>query len=88
MKLWIVAIHIALVATNIWVTAHFPEDNDFAEFEDDEEKPPAVSTNSISEHSETVDDNQHFVEEEDKEEDDVSVEDGDIYFDHFQVIFS
>ncbi|KOC59582.1 Coiled-coil domain-containing protein 47 [Habropoda laboriosa] len=41
MKLWLVIIHIILVATNIWVTAHFhdelPEDNEFAEFEDFEE---------------------------------------------------
>ena len=51
MKVWLVAIHIALVGTNLWVGAHFneelSEDNEFAEFEDfdDEKLKPAIPLN-------------------------------------------
>lgn len=84
MKLWFVVLHIILVGTNLWVTAHFHEDvhedNEFAEFEDfEEEKPkaPAVAERETDEFIETEKD-QTF------EEDDVLVEDADSEFDHFQ----
>lgn len=86
MKLWLVIIHIILVATNLWATAHFheelSEDNEFAEFEDlDEEKPSQPVSNehrSNEKFKETVND-QDF-----DEEDDVLIVDGDSEFDHFQ----
>ncbi|KAI4480169.1 hypothetical protein M0804_010530 [Polistes exclamans] len=84
MKLWLVIIHIVLVATNIWVTAHFheelPEDNEFAEFEDFEEDKPnsAAPSDHITEHHKEADLNEDF------EEDDVLIVDGDSEFDHFQ----
>lgn len=82
MKLWLVVIHIILVATNIWVTAHFheelPEDNEFAEFEDFEEEKPAQSLNDRgTEQFTESDSNQDF------EEEDVLIVDGDSEFDHF-----
>ncbi|KAK9308044.1 hypothetical protein QLX08_001778 [Tetragonisca angustula] len=84
MKLWLAVVHIILVATNIWVTAHFheelPEDNEFAEFEDFEEEKPAQTINDRStEHlKESNNNNQDF------EEEDVLIVDGDSEFDHFQ----
>lgn len=85
MKLWLVVLHIIFVATNLWVTAHFSEepleDNEFAEFEDFEEEKPVVKVNSIPEHPPTEfedTEKDHF------EEDDVSIEDPDNEFDHFQ----
>ncbi|OAD56719.1 Coiled-coil domain-containing protein 47 [Eufriesea mexicana] len=83
MKLWLVIIHIILVATNIWVTAHFheelPEDNEFAEFEDfEEEKPTQTINDRNTEHVKESHDNQDF------EEEDVLIVDGDSEFDHFQ----
>ncbi|CAL7950169.1 unnamed protein product [Xylocopa violacea] len=83
MKLWLVVVHIVLVATNIWVTAHFheelPEDNEFAEFEDFEEEKPAQTINDRNtEHFKDSSDNQDF------EEEDVLIVDGDSEFDHFQ----
>lgn len=84
MKLWLVIVHIVLVATNVWVTAHFheelPEDNEFAEFEDfEEEKPAQVVNDHSTEHVQESNDNQDFDEEED-----VLIVDGDSEFDHFQ----
>ena len=84
MKLWLVVLHIVLVGTNLWVTAHFhedlPEDNEFAEFEDFEEE---KSNNPVTEQEEDkfveADNDQNFDEE------DVLVEDADSEFDHFQV---
>ncbi|XP_015191313.1 PREDICTED: coiled-coil domain-containing protein 47 isoform X2 [Polistes dominula] len=86
MKLWLVIIHIVLVATNIWVTAHFheevTEDNEFAEFEDFEEDKPAAaappSDHTTEHHHKEADLNEDF------EEDDVLIVDGDSEFDHFQ----
>ncbi|XP_026300645.1 coiled-coil domain-containing protein 47 isoform X2 [Apis mellifera] len=83
MKLWLVVLHIVLVATNIWVTAHFheelPEDNEFAEFEDFEEEKTSQTINDRNiEHLQESNNNQDF------EEDDVLIVDGDSEFDHFQ----
>lgn len=83
MKLWLVVLHIVLVATNIWVTAHFheelPEDNEFAEFEDfEEEKTSQTINDRNTEHLQESNNNQDF------EEDDVLIVDGDSEFDHFQ----
>lgn len=82
MKLWIVIVHIILVATNLWVTAHFheevSEDNEFAEFEDFEEE----KLNTHNEH--VVESVQESDLDQDFEEDDVLVTDGDSEFDHFQ----
>lgn len=83
MRLWLVALHIALVGTNLWVTAHFqeelPEDNEFAEFEDfEEEKPNLGAQEDLVEQFSESELNDGF------EEDDVLVEDGDSEFDHFQ----
>ncbi|XP_012273888.1 coiled-coil domain-containing protein 47 isoform X2 [Orussus abietinus] len=83
MKLWLVAIHIFLVATNLWVTANFhnevPEDNEFAEFEDfEEEKPSAPAIDRMTEEFREAERSEAF------DEDDVMVEDGDGEFDHFQ----
>jgi len=85
MKLWLVIAHIILVATNLWVTAHFqgdvPEDNEFAEFEDSEEEKPSVSkvisNKYVPESSQEANSNQNY-------EDDVVVVDGDSEYDHFQ----
>ncbi|XP_034177939.1 PAT complex subunit CCDC47-like [Osmia lignaria lignaria] len=78
MKLWLVVVHIILVATNIWVTAHFheelPEDNEFAEFEDFEDEKPSHTINDLKESNNN----------EDFEEEDVLIVDGDSEFDHFQ----
>lgn len=91
MKLWLVVLHIILVGTNLWVTAHFHEDiredNEFAEFEDFEEEksqPPAKN----NEPDEFVGPDEFVETEKDQtfEEDDVMVEDADSEFDHFQVI--
>ena len=86
MKLWLVVLHIVLVGTNLWVTAHFHEDvskdNEFAEFEDFEEE----KTNSRVEVQPEEED--EFVEpdkDQNFDEEDVLVEDGDSEFDHFQV---
>lgn len=83
MKLWVVIAHIVLVATNLWVTAHFqeevPEDNEFAEFEDFEEEKPSLPIERVSESIQK--------EDQDFEEDEVDVSDvadGDSEFDHFQ----
>ncbi|XP_014478117.1 PREDICTED: coiled-coil domain-containing protein 47 isoform X2 [Dinoponera quadriceps] len=82
MKLWIVIVHITLVATNLWVTAHFheevPEDNEFAEFEDFEEEKLSTHNERVAESVQESNLNQDF------EEDDVLVSDGDSEFDHFQ----
>ncbi|XP_046752759.1 PAT complex subunit CCDC47 [Diprion similis] len=83
MRLWLVALHIALVGTNLWVTAHFqeelPEDNEFAEFEDfEEEKPNLGVPDDLVEQFSEAELTDGF------EEDDVLVEDGDSEFDHFQ----
>lgn len=82
MKLWLVIAHITLVATNLWVTAHFheeaSEDNEFAEFEDFEEEKSSVFVEYVPEIPQEADLNQDF------EEDDVLVADGDSEFDHFQ----
>ncbi|XP_076650586.1 PAT complex subunit CCDC47-like isoform X2 [Halictus rubicundus] len=82
MKLGLVIIHIVLVATNIWVTAHFheelPEDNEFAEFEDfEEEKLTQLVDDRVVEHSKESNINQDF------DEDDVLIVDNDNEFDHF-----
>ncbi|XP_078033215.1 PAT complex subunit CCDC47 isoform X3 [Augochlora pura] len=82
MKLWLVVVHIVLVATNIRVRAHFheelPEDNEFAEFEDFEEEKPAQSINDrVVEHIKESNINQDF------DEDDVLTVDSDNEFDHF-----
>lgn len=98
MKLWLVAVHIALVGTNIWVGAHFHdeliEDNEFAEFEEFEETKSGVSNTGdrLSEQFKAAQSQNGFMEtdgasEEDEEEDDedgAMVEDGDGEFDHFQ----
>lgn len=82
MKLWLVAVHITLVATNLWVTAHFhedvSEDNEFAEFEEFEEEKPIASAERVSELPREAETSQEF------EEDDVLVVDADSEFDHFQ----
>lgn len=92
MKLWLVALHIALVATNLWVTGHFqdshPDDNEFAEFEDFDDDAPRKEV--VTERSE---EREQFAEvpdlrqdngfEEEEEEEDVMVEDADNEFDHF-----
>lgn len=82
MRLWLVAVHILLVGTNLWVTAHYqeelPEDNEFAEFEDFEEEKPNVPPIDQLVDQFKVDLNEGF------EEDDVLVEDADNEFDHFQ----
>lgn len=81
--MWVVIAHIVLVATNLWVTAHFqeevPEDNEFAEFEDFEEEKPSLHVERVSESIQK--------EDQDFEEDEVDVSDvadGDSEFDHFQ----
>lgn len=83
MKVWLVVIHIALVATNLWATAHFheemPEDNEFAEFEDFEDDKPQKIPNNIDQQSKN-DMELDLV----SEEDDIQIEDEDIDFDHFQ----
>ncbi|KAJ8687374.1 hypothetical protein QAD02_023168 [Eretmocerus hayati] len=80
MKLWLAVLHIILVGTNIWVTAHYqvdevPEDNEFAEFEDfDEEKPTGGAASKVDRSSfKTEDEEQDDV----YEEDDVSIDDAD-----------
>ncbi|KAL7301088.1 hypothetical protein TKK_0006356 [Trichogramma kaykai] len=86
MKLWLVLLHIILVGTNLWVTAHYQEelfeDNEFAEFEDFEDEKlthkAASNQNHPSPQLKDVEKNAPY------EEDDVSVEDGDNEFDHFQ----
>lgn len=90
-------IHIALVATNVWVMAHFrkelPEDNEFAEFEDFEEETsssPAPAERAVERTVEgTVERTVEHVEvadtsSQDFDEDDVLIVDGDNEFDHFQ----
>ncbi|KAH0546943.1 PAT complex subunit CCDC47 [Cotesia glomerata] len=51
MKLWLVVIHIILVGTNLWATAHYneevTEDNEFAEFEDFEDEKPASASDQF-----------------------------------------
>ncbi|XP_014215851.1 coiled-coil domain-containing protein 47 [Copidosoma floridanum] len=86
MKLWIVVLHIVLVGTNLWATAHFQddptEDNEFAEFEDFEEEKPIVENVPKSEQP------MPQFEDEDKdgnfEEDKESIEDVDNEFEHFK----
>lgn len=74
--------HITLVATNLWVTAHFqeevPEDNEFAEFEDFEEEKLSAHNERIVDSVQKNNLNQDF------EEDDILAADGDSEFDHFQ----
>ncbi|XP_011504996.1 PREDICTED: coiled-coil domain-containing protein 47 [Ceratosolen solmsi marchali] len=86
MKLWLVVLHIVLVGTNLWVTAHFQkepiEDNEFAEFEDFEEEKPNRETVSTSDYSSSHFENIERVNN--YEEDDISIEDIDNEFDHFQ----
>lgn len=86
MKLWLVVLHIILVGTNLWVTAHFHEepleDNEFAEFEDFEEdksagEPVPIGDDAPSEFQDIEQDSNYG-------EDDISVEDVDNEFDHFQ----
>ncbi|XP_026827747.1 coiled-coil domain-containing protein 47 isoform X2 [Ooceraea biroi] len=83
MKLCLVIAHIILVATNLWVTAHFheevSEDNEFAEFEDFEEDKPSVTIEHAPEASQC----QEADSSQDFEEDDVIVVDGDNEFEHF-----
>lgn len=82
MKLWLAALHIILVGTNLWVTAHFHEDsseseNEFAEFEDfEEDKPLAKPTPEQFMVKKT--------EINDFDQDDAIIEDVDNEFDHFQ----
>lgn len=81
MKLWLVVLHIVLVAANIWVTAHFhvaPEDNEFAEFEDFEEERQDQPMNDRG-----MDQFQESGSNQDFEEEDVIIVDGDSEFDHF-----
>lgn len=83
MKLWLVVLHIILVGTNFWVTAHFhedlPEDNEFAEFEDfEEEKKDSPLSEQEDDEFIKTDEDQNFDDE------DVLVEDGETEFDHFQ----
>lgn len=79
MRLWLVLLHIILVGTNLWVSAHFhedlPEDNEFAEFEDfEDEKPKKAPVQP-----------KHVEIEQEFEEDEALVEDDvDSEFDHFQ----
>lgn len=83
MKLWLVVLHIILVGTNLWVTAHFHEDvhedNEFAEFEDFEEEKSQPPIEHEPDEFVEAEKDQTF------EEDDVMVEDADSEFDHFQV---
>lgn len=84
MKLWFVLMHIALVGTNIWATAHYhdemPEDNEFAEFEDFEDDRPKKLASTIDQQPlNKLEKNQI------SEEDDIEIEDeADTEFDHFQ----
>ncbi|XP_066596720.1 PAT complex subunit CCDC47 isoform X2 [Prorops nasuta] len=83
MKQWVVIVHIFLVAANIWATAHFhedfPEDNEFAEFEDfEEDKQSSVTVDHLKDNLKENDESSDF------EEDDVLIVDGDSEFDHFQ----
>ncbi|OXU29732.1 hypothetical protein TSAR_016164 [Trichomalopsis sarcophagae] len=86
MRLWLVILHIILVTTNIWVTAHFHEepleDNEFAEFEDFEEEKPAGGAVPVADRPSSQ--FEEVEKETSYEEDDVSVEDVDNEFDHFQ----
>ncbi|XP_008557734.1 PAT complex subunit CCDC47 isoform X2 [Microplitis demolitor] len=98
MKLWLVIIHIILVGTNLWATAHYneelTEDNEFAEFEDFEDEKSAaasekfsnekknINSNNINNNDNDMDDNNQVDQ---YEEDDTLVEDDvDSEFDHFQ----
>lgn len=84
MKLWFVLVHIALVGTNIWATAHYhdemPEDNEFAEFEDfEDDRPKKLASTVDQQSSNKLELNQV------SEEDDIEIEDEvDTEFDHFQ----
>lgn len=84
MKLWLVVLHIIFVGTNLWVTAHFNEepleDNEFAEFEDFEEDKPIGKAGPLVENPST----EFESLEKDFEVDDISIEDPDNEFDHFQ----
>ncbi|XP_015121939.1 coiled-coil domain-containing protein 47 [Diachasma alloeum] len=92
MRLWLVSLHILLVGSNLWASAHFHEDledNEFAEFEDFDDvqthhhqkknKPLESSPSSFSPSPSPSPSEEMF------EEDDALVEDDvDSEFDHFQ----
>ena len=86
MKLWLVVLHIILVGTNFWVTAHFHEepleDNEFAEFEDFEEEKSVGRDVPIGDRP--IPQFENIERDNNYEEDDVSVGDVDNEFDHFQ----
>lgn len=85
MKLSLVIVHIILVGTNFWATAHFheePEDNEFAEFEDFEEEKPAGGATPAADRP--LSEFEDVERESNYEEDEISVEDADNEFDHFQ----
>lgn len=81
MRLWLVILHIILVGTNYWVTAHFhdelPEDNEFAEFEDfDDDKPKSLIVDKIKDGD--------MIGEFEEDDDALIEDDVDNEFDHFQ----
>ncbi|XP_039275697.1 coiled-coil domain-containing protein 47 [Nilaparvata lugens] len=90
MRLMLVVIHISLVATQMWVSAHYRdevEDNEFAEFEDFQDDDDKIVVEDIGQgrplkplSANIIDDNG---EQEDEDEDAI-VEDDDNEFDHFQ----
>ncbi|RZF47245.1 hypothetical protein LSTR_LSTR004954 [Laodelphax striatellus] len=93
MRLLLVLIHISLVATQIWVSAHFRdevEDNEFAEFEDFEDEDDKIVVEDIGQGrplKPSGSNINNIIEEngeEEEEEDDGIVEDEDNEFDHFQ----
>lgn len=87
MRLWLVILHILLVGSNIWASAHFHEDledNEFAEFEDFDDsprtRPQHKPASQPSQSSPAPSPSEDLFEEDDAlVEDDVDSE-----FDHFQ----
>ncbi|XP_011297516.1 coiled-coil domain-containing protein 47 [Fopius arisanus] len=85
MRLWLVTLHILMVGSNLWASAHFHEDledNEFAEFEDfdeDQSHQKKKPLESVKPSSPPVPSEELFEEDDGVVEDDVDSE-----FDHFQ----
>ncbi|XP_063985834.1 PAT complex subunit CCDC47 [Diachasmimorpha longicaudata] len=88
MRLWLVTLHIFLVGSNLWASAHFHEDledNEFAEFEDFDDVQTQQQKQKPVESFKPASPPSAAPSEEIFEEDDALVEDDvDSEFDHFQ----
>lgn len=89
MRLLLVIIHIVLVGTHVWASAHFREeieDNEFAEFEDFEEEDEKISVDDNVQQSQAAaaEGNSSPTQDSLEDEDDGLVEDEENEFEHFQ----